>query len=101
MGFLSRFFGNKEKNVQLTENDIAEAGACPNCWGKQSYDDKFVDYVKDQTKSNINKDKQHQKAFVAQFIETNVTGIHLKREGDHSYCPKCKLKYKRVNSSAT
>jgi len=37
-----------------TEKEIIEAGACPNCWGVQAYDDQFVDFVKDQTKDNIN-----------------------------------------------
>jgi len=33
----------------LSEKEIIEAGACPNCWGVQAYENQFVDFVKDQT----------------------------------------------------
>jgi len=100
MGFLTNMFG-KEKNSQvLSDQEIVDAGACPNCWGHQSYDGQFIEYVEDQTKSNINKDKLNQKAFVQQFIENNVTGIRLKKDGNQQACPICKTKYKHVSSHA-
>jgi len=100
MGFLTNLFGKKVNSQILSDAEILEASACPNCWGKQAYDAQFVEFVKDQTKSNINHDKQHQKAFVQQFIETNVTGIRLKKDGDQQTCPICKTKYKHVSSHA-
>ena len=84
----------------LNEQTLIDANACPNCWGIYEYDNQFIDYVEDQTKSNINHDKSNQKAFVQQFVETHVTGIHLKKDGDHLSCPRCKGKYKQVSSKA-
>lgn len=100
MGFLTNLFGTKKNSQVLSDEDIIVSGGCPNCWGHNSYDGEFVEFVEDQTKSNINKDKQHQKAFVQQFIETNVTGIRLKKDGDSQICPVCKTKYKNVSSHA-
>ena len=100
MGFFSKLFGRKKNSEVLTDEAIAEAGACPNCWGSQKYDKQYLEFVKDQTKSNINHDKGSQKAFVQQFIETNVTGIRLKRDGNQQSCPVCKTKYKHSSSHA-
>ncbi len=98
MGLFEKLFG-KEK--ALKEEELIEAGACPNCWGKQEYDDQFVEYVEDQTKSNINNDKTKRKAFVQQFVETNLTGIRLKKDGDQLACPSCAGKFKKVSSKAS
>ncbi len=100
MSFLKKLFGKKDEEKLFTDEEIIAAGACPNCWGIQEYDGKIETYYKDQTKANISHDKQHQKAFVQQFIETNITGIRLKREGDLQVCPTCKTKYKVVSSKA-
>lgn len=93
MGFFDKLFGKKETPQTLTNEELVEAGACPNCWGRQDYEGKYVEFVKDQTKSNINHDKAHQKAFVQQFVETHVTGIQLKQEGNHKVCATCQTKY--------
>ena len=102
MSFLSKLLGRGEHYDKIVVDDatLIEAGACPNCWGVQEYDNQFIEYMKDQTKSNINHDKDNQKAFVQQFIETHVTGIMLKREGDYLQCPTCQSKYKYVSSKA-
>lgn len=100
MSFLSKLFGKGESSQSLDEATLLEAGVCPNCWGIMEYDNQFVQYVEDQTKANINLDKTGKKAFVQQFVETHVTGIHLKREGESLSCPKCKGKYKHVSSKA-
>jgi len=92
MGLFKELFGSKK----LAENELVEAGACPNCWGKQKYDGKFVEFVDDQTKSNIGNDKQKRKAFIAQFVETYVTGIRLKKDGDLMKCPTCNSEYKNI-----
>ena len=98
MGLFSKIFGSKKNKIDLNETELIEVGACPNCWGYQEYDDQFVAYNKDITKSNINNDKQNQKAFVQQFVETHITGIRLKTEGEQLACPTCKTKYKQVSS---
>ncbi len=93
MGFLGKLLGGKNTAPSLDHDTLVEAGVCPNCWGKQAYEGKFKDYVIDQTKSNVNKDKTQQKAFIQQFVETNVTGIKLKSEGDKVHCPACNAKF--------
>jgi len=94
MGFLSDLwndlFSNSSSEIKIpTKEEILAAGACPNCWGIQQYDDKYVAFRKDKTKSNIN--SQEQKAFVTQFVETHVSGIKLLKDADRTYCPKCKV----------
>lgn len=99
MNFFKNLFG-KKSNPTISNEELTEAGVCPNCWGKQEYDDKYVEYLKDQTISNVNQNKQHLKSFVQQYIETGITGIQLKREGDYLTCPKCNTKHKYVSSKA-
>lgn len=99
MNFFKNLF-NKKKKIELTEDELIEAGACPNCWGKQEYGDEYIEFTKDQTKSNISNDKQQQKAFVQQYIETGITGIQLKKDGEYLICPKCNSKHKFVSSKA-
>lgn len=99
MNFFKKLFGKKAQ-LSLSDDELIELGACPNCWGKQEYNDQYVEFLKDQTKSNIDHDKQHQKAFVQQYIETGITGIRLKREGDLLVCPNCNGKHKFVSSKA-
>ncbi|MBX2815581.1 MAG: hypothetical protein KTR24_06280 [Saprospiraceae bacterium] len=98
MNFFSRLFRKRAQSANVADGLLLEANVCPNCWGRMEYDNQFMDYVKDQTKSNINRDKSNQKAFVQQFVETHVTGIHLKSEGDMLACPKCTGKFKKVSS---
>lgn len=93
MGLFKRLFGKKETEKIFTQEELLEAGVCPNCWGHQEYEGQYRQFVVDQTQSNINKDHQHQKAFIQQFVETNVTGIHLKRNEGHLSCPACRKKY--------
>jgi len=100
MGFFSRLFGKKKGKIDLSDEDLIDAGACPNCWGKQEYDNEYIEYFEDKTKANINKDRKNQKAFVQQFVETNITGIRLKKDGDFLSCSKCTKKFKYVSSKA-
>jgi hypothetical protein len=105
MGLFEKLFGRltgkKTTENEVTDQELIEAGACPNCWGRQEYDNQFFEFVEDQTKANINKDKSHQKAFVQQFIEDNITGIRLKREGDQVVCHACNGKYKHISSKTS
>lgn len=98
MSIIKKIFGQNEGSEIFTDEELANAQVCPNCWGREAYDGKYTDYVKDQTKSNINHDHLNQKAFIAQFVETYVTGIRLKAEGEQLVCPSCKTKYKHVSS---
>jgi hypothetical protein len=98
MNFFKNLFSKKKK--MFSEEELIQAGACPNCWGKQQYDDQYVEYARDQTKSNINNDKLHLKSFVQQYIETGITGIKLKTDGEYASCPKCNSKHKYSSSKA-
>lgn len=98
MSFLRSYLGLAVDENSSDDTILLEANVCPNCWGTQEYDNQFKEFVADQTKGNINHDKTQKKAFVQQFVETHVTGIHLKQEGDYLHCPRCKGKYKYVPS---
>lgn len=100
MNFLRKIFGNKKNSEIFSNEEIIEAGACPNCWGIIKYDGEFNDYVYDQTKSNINKDKGKKKAFIQQFVENNLTGIRLKQSGKQQQCPECRTNFKYVSSKS-
>ena len=74
MSFLQSFFG-----LSATTCNLENPSDCPNCWGRQEYDNTFHELLPDLTKSNINHNKLQQKAFILQFVETNVTGIRLRK----------------------
>lgn len=38
----------KSSKLKLSSDDIAEAGACPNCWGKQEWEGKFIAFERDR-----------------------------------------------------
>jgi len=95
---LFNFIFKEDKDTTTKENDLVEAFACPNCWGHQNYDERFVEYVEDRQKDIINKDASAQKAFIAKFVEDRITGIRLKKDGNKLTCPKCKGGYKIVSS---
>jgi len=38
MGLFSKLIGKKKKSRILSDEDIVNAGACPNCWGVQEYE---------------------------------------------------------------
>ena len=79
----------KEKNDLL----VAEAGFCPNCWGQQEYDGKFIKAVEDPQISINNHDPQAQRAFVMDFVKTHLEPIRLKNHEVYDQCPICKVKY--------
>ncbi len=97
MGLFSFLF-KKDNDTAAKEADLVEAFSCPNCWGHQDYDNQFVEFVEDRQKDIINKDASAQKAFIAKFVEDQITGIRLKKDGDRLVCPKCKGGYKTVSN---
>lgn len=93
MSWFKNIFRNNGE-ATISKEELLHHRVCPNCWGRQEYDNTFKEKYKDFTKSNINHDKTQRKAFILQFVETNVTGIHLKTDGDKVHCPKCNTNYK-------
>lgn len=95
LSFIKKLFAKEEKLTELSKAEVIEAGACPNCWGIQEYEGKVRKLEEDLTKSNLIKSKGGRKSFVSQFVETNITGIRLKKDGENLACPKCKAKFQR------
>ncbi|MEO1625835.1 MAG: hypothetical protein AAFV25_11815 [Bacteroidota bacterium] len=99
MSIIQRIFGGYQESP-MSQSQFVEAQSCPNCWGKQSYGDEFVELVNDRQKDIINKNPATQKAFVEKFIEERLTGIRLKKDGDRLVCRKCTGGYKTVSGQA-
>lgn len=84
---LLEFFG---KTKEETSKEVPE-GLCPNCWGKQEYDNVIRELYKDK-QIDVNNHKAHY-AFVQDFIVNRVDGIRLIKGTSSSECPTCKTKY--------
>ncbi len=95
---ITEILSRKRSESEITAKEWSEAKACPNCWGMQEYDQKYVEFVKDRQIDHINQTTAGRKAFIEQFVEDHITGIRLKREGDQLTCPTCKTGYKTVSS---
>ena len=80
---------------ELNNDDFIELGICPNCWGIQEYEDQFVQYQEERDRNVVNMDRTAKKSFIQQFVQDNLTGIQLKREGRFYVCSKCKKGYQR------
>lgn len=90
MNILKSFFGTELNKVKTAEY------ACPNCWGKQSYEGNYVEVVNDKTKSSLNNEKGGRKTFIQQFVERNITGILLKKNDNELSCIKCNSVHKLI-----
>ncbi len=100
MGVIAKYLKQQREesnnSKDYTNEELLEMGVCPNCWGRQKYDDKFVEFVKDRTKSEINKEHRHRKAFIEKFIETEISGVKLKETDHYQVCGKCKSGYRKI-----
>ena len=96
MGFLRNLFSYKKTDALLTKQELIEINVCPNCWGRQEYQDEFYEQYYDSTKANINHEKSHRKAFIQQFVEDQVTGIILKSDNGKMRCKTCRNGFKKV-----
>jgi hypothetical protein len=84
----------KNKNSgEKNDQEIADAGFCPNCWGNQAYDGKFTEAVKDQQIGINNHDSNANRAFIQDFVKTHLEPITLKSQDIYNRCPVCKVKY--------
>lgn len=95
MGLLDIFKGKKKQSLEK-DKVLIEAGACPNCWGTQEYEGQIKEVLKDKEKDVLNKDHRAQQAFIQKFVQKNIKGIRLKKDGDKQICPACKSRYKIV-----
>ena len=86
-------FLKKKKQTKAETPD----GFCPNCWGHQEYEGKYVALAKDRQIDINNHDSTATQAFVQNFITTHLDGIKLQKQGNTFVCPSCKTGYKTVN----
>ena len=86
---LTNFFG---KSKSETEGKTPE-GVCPNCWGKQEYDNVMRELYEDK-QIDVNNHKANY-AFVQEFIVNRIEGITLIKGANSSECPTCKVKYSK------
>lgn len=86
MGLIERIQAWLMKNDTATSPD----GICPNCWGRQEYNGKLLDVVRDHEIDVKNKDHFAQDAFIKQFAREHVDGIQLQNTDKGHYCPVCR-----------
>ncbi len=78
------------KKPAIESKNKTPEGYCPNCWGKQEYDNVIRDMYKDK-QIDINNHSANY-AFIQDFIVNKINGIHLKKGNNSFECPTCKLK---------
>ncbi len=67
--------------LKIGQNNIAINSietACANCWGKQEYDNCYLELAADQSRRKIRYTSNLRRNFVMQFVETYITGIGRK-----------------------
>jgi hypothetical protein len=74
------------KNKNKKEEESSPEGTCPICWGRQQYDGKIRDLLKDkQIDVNNHKDSY---MLIQDFMKHNIDGIKLKGSVVTD-CPNC------------
>lgn len=86
---------NKKSQLKLTDEDYVNLGICPNCWGEQQWEGKFIQFEMDRERDVINGDQEAQKAFIQKFVEEHVDGIQLIDDLHVKTCPVCKIQFGR------
>ncbi len=78
-----------KKPASQTTNACPE-GLCPNCWGKQEYDNQVREMYIDKQIDVNNHEANH--AFIQDFVVTQIKGIRLIKTIDKMECPTCHMK---------
>lgn len=71
---ISFFFKSKAE----TKKQVPE-GICPNCWGKQAYDNQVHELYTDEQIDINNHGANHD--FIQDFAVKHLSGIHLRKKG--------------------
>ena len=79
-----------KKPASETKDETPE-GFCPNCWGKQEYDNVIRELYEDKQIDVNNHTANY--AFIQDFVVNKLDGIHLKKGNNSFECPTCKGKY--------
>ena len=80
------YFINAKNNISTPEE------YCPNCWGKQEYEGRFLEIIQ-QEKIDLN-NVDAKKGWIQGHAVKYFEGIKLKKTNDVFQCPTCKLTYK-------
>ena len=83
-------FGKKNSEI-FSDDEIKDAGACPNCWGLQEYDNLARDIIRDKQVDVNNHSSKH--AFIKDFVVNHVEGIKLVNDTQGIVCNNCKTRY--------
>ncbi len=83
---LIKFF----KKPASESKGVTPQGYCPNCWGKQEYDNVIREMYKDK-QIDVNNHAANY-AFIQDFVINKIDGIHLKKGNNSMECPTCRLK---------
>ena len=79
------------RKPKSTNTGNAPEGVCPNCWGKQEYDNVIREMFEDK-QIDVN-NHQESYAFIQKFVVEKIDGIRLKKGSSSFECPTCKVKY--------
>lgn len=93
MDHISRLAEFFKKPVKDTKNTPPE-GYCPNCWGKQEYDNQIRELYEDKQIDVNNHEANY--AFIQNFVVTHLDGIHLKKGDNGLVCPTCHTKFEKA-----
>lgn len=83
---LKNYFGKKIKNEPTAK---APEGICPNCWGKQEWDNEFYEFTKGS--KNEKRDDTYNN-FINKIVESNISGIVINK--DTYSCSTCNTQFK-------
>ena len=86
INWLINFFSNNKSSETTPE------GYCPNCWGRQEYEGKFIDALNNE-KIDLN-NLNEKKGWIQDYAVRQFEGIQLKKSKDYFECPTCKLEFK-------
>ena len=78
---IKQYFSKKWKgeNTPSTPEHV-----CPNCWGKQEWDGKFYDLIKDP---HLTQEGKRYQSFISKIVDKYVATMH--RHGDRYVCSTC------------
>ena len=78
------------KKPAIETKDKTPEGYCPNCWGKQEYDNIVREMYEDKQIDVNNHSSNY--AFIQDFVINKIDGIQLKKGNNSFECPTCRLK---------
>lgn len=88
MSFWSKLFSKSKPEIEAPE------GACPNCWGRQEYQDKIFEAVR---KKGIDiKKLELEKGWIRAYAMENLSKLWLEDRDGASTCPTCHVEYKEI-----